>query len=719
MRITIIIPLILSLNGFCSDKLNYTVSFIGNSYPGAKKHIPQDIDSIYVMPDGTVFSNVHWEEGGANCTMFKNGEVVAIAGHTHGWGNAGGYAVAANSKFLFISGRMNNEGGNLQDPDTWPPKGFDWTGVSRRFLTNITKGAPFPSGKGGKGDTLKKSFLVVDEMPASSLDDNTKNISGLYATDTRLYVSCPYDNTIKVYDAETMEKLYIRKIERPGQIIMDKNGILWILQQKYNEQPSSIIKINQQGEIISPKIEFTSDIIPKSIAFTTDGKLLVADISKNQQILVYENLGKSIKKIDEFGEKGGIFSKIPGKFGDLRFNDPYAIGCDSSGNIYIANHGCTGGGSTVLESYNFKTKKLNWRLFGLEFVDMADADPSSESDVFTKEEHFKLNYNPIKWNYVGYTVNKFKYPQDPRLHIWSAGAFVRRIKNQKFLFVSDMNSERLQVYKFSEKTDGEIAIPSVLYSGRFLKTKTGFPPFQPQNGEWIWRDINGNGKMDINEYLTNDGKNAPPYQGWCIDENCNIWQAFENDGIRKFNFQGLDKFNNLIWDFKNIELFQKTSEFKQIKRLRYLPEKDIMFIGGTTEEHKNQHWKPMGPVIARYDNWSKPDRKLRWIIVAPYEKGSKGHSSCEPMGFDVAGDYIFVPYTGASKEMKISTGHIEVFRLDNGEPVGYMEPSPEIGEIGLQDIRECLRAIKRKNGEYIVFLEEDYKAKILVYIWHP
>jgi len=350
---------------------------------------------------------------------------------------------------------------------------------------------------------------------------------------------------------------------------------------------------------------------------------------------------------------------------------------------------------------------------------VADADPASETDVFTKEEHFKVNYNPIKWDYIGYTVNKFKYPDDPRLHIWSAGAFVRRIKNQRFLFVSDMNSERLQVYKFNEKTDGEIAIPSVLYSGRFLKTKTGFPQFQPQNGEWIWRDVNGNGKIEANEYSTNDGKNAPPYQGWCLDDNGNIWQAFETEGIRKFNFQGLDKFNNPIWDFKNTELFQKTSEFKQIKRLRYLPEKDIMIIGGTTTEHKNQHWKPMGPVIALYDNWSKPDRKLRWIIVAPYEKGSKGHSSCEPMGFDVAGDYIFVPYTGASKEMKISTGHIEVFRLDNGESVGYMEPSPEIGEIGLQDVRECLRAIKRKNGEYIVFLEEDYKAKVLVYVWRP
>ena len=85
------------------------------------------------------------------------------------------------------------------------------------------------------------------------------------------------------------------------------------------------------------------------------------------------------------------------------------------------------------------------------------------------------------------------------------------------------------------------------------------------------------------------------------------------------------------------------------------------------------------------------------------------------MGFDVADDLLFVPYTGASKELKFSTGHIEVFRANTGARVGSMEPPSDIGEIGLQDIRECLTARRRPDGEYMVFLEEDYKAKILLY----
>jgi hypothetical protein len=89
------------------------------------------------------------------------------------------------------------------------------------------------------------------------------------------------------------------------------------------------------------------------------------------------------------------------------------------------------------------------------------------------------------------------------------------------------------------------------------------------------------------------------------------------------------------------------------------------------------------------------------------------------MGFDVAGDYVFVPYTGASKQMGFTTGHVEVFRVNDGSPVGHFEPSAEVGEIGLQDIRECLRAHRRADGEYLVFLEEDAKAKIVLYRWKP
>ncbi|MDR0705651.1 MAG: hypothetical protein LBF88_11765 [Planctomycetaceae bacterium] len=58
--------------------------------------------------------------------------------------------------------------------------------------------------------------------------------------------------------------------------------------------------------------------------------------------------------------------------------------------------------------------------------------------------------------------------------------------------------------------------------------------------------------------------------------------------------------------------------------------------------------------------------------------------------------------------------------MEDGSPVGFMEPAPKtVGEIGLQDMRECLSAHLRSNGEYIIFLEDDYKAKVIMFRFQP
>jgi hypothetical protein len=36
-----------------------------------------------------------------------------------------------------------------------------------------------------------------------------------------------------------------------------------------------------------------------------------------------------------------------------------------------------------------------------------------------------------------------------------------------------------------------------------------------------------------------------------------------------------------------------------------------------------------------------------------------------------------------------------------------------------QDIRETLRAHRRADGEYLVFLEDDYTAKVVMFRWEP
>ena len=77
------------------------------------------------------------------------------------------------------------------------------------------------------------------------------------------------------------------------------------------------------------------------------------------------------------------------------------------------------------------------------------------------------------------------------------------------------------------------------------------------------------------------------------------------------------------------------------------------------------------------------------------------------------------PTRALPREIGFKTGHVEVFRTSDGTSVGHFEPSPEVGEIGLQDIEECLRAVRRADGEYLIFLEDDFKAKNVLYRWRP
>ena len=395
------------------------------------------------------------------------------------------------------------------------------------------------------------------------------------------------------------------------------------------------------------------------------------------------------------------------------------IGVDDAGRIYVASDGQTGGGGTVLECYNQTDSKLQWRRFGLLFVDCPGANPRRPEDIYTKEEHFTTDYTRPPgqdWQYRGYTVNPLKYPDDPRLHIWSSNARVEILGGNPFLFVTDMTGENLSVYRFHAATDGETAIPCVLFAKRPITDKTGYPKNQPERGEWIWTDANGDGKINADEFQTN--KNADSNGLMTPDSNGTIWQTWNNQ-IRALPLQNVDAKGVPHWNYARARTYPKPPELDEIRRLRYLPERDVMLLGGNRGDDHNQHWKPMGPVLCLYDHWSGGKPILRKSIVLPYAKGSSGHESAEPISFDVAGDYIFVAYTRGLKEDGITNAFVKVLRLSDLSVVGNLSAESQFGEMGLLDLVESTTAVRRANGEYVIFLEEDEKAKSIVFRWRP
>jgi hypothetical protein len=306
-----------------------------------------------------------------------------------------------------------------------------------------------------------------------------------------------------------------------------------------------------------------------------------------------------------------------------------------------------------------------------------------------------------EWSYKGYTVDKFRYPDDLRLQNSVHGTtsvFVRRIEGKRFLYLTGMFADHLAIYRF----DGEIAVPSAIFSRKHSK----WPANQPAVGSWLWQDKNGDGYIQSDEYESLGAENDSIW-GWEVDSKGDVWQASEAGYIKHYRYQGLDTHGSPIYTSAASEVIPMPAPFNKLLRVKYFPDTDVMYLGGYTVDrpHTGEEWGIVGTEIVRYDNWTK-DKKLRWRITLPYDL--KANPMLIIKAMDVAGDRVFA----------VDSINAEVYVYDTGTGVFVtkLTPGTEVaGESGWIDIPYALRAYRRANGEYVVFVEEDEKAKVIVY----
>jgi len=387
-----------------------------------------------------------------------------------------------------------------------------------------------------------------------------------------------------------------------------------------------------------------------------------------------------------------------------KFNSITAVGVDAKNNIYVASSP-----GTILESYT-PDGKLNWRLFGLLFVDEADYDVRDDTILYTKDHIFSFNYNGPNtggqsWDYVGTTLNPMKYPEDFRYKqiTFVNGAMVRYVNGKRLMFCNDMYSDGILIYRWNQQTDGIIAIPS----GVFIKPVTTidkqvWPVNQPGTRYWYWRDANGDGIVDKNEvgnYNTLSGFDYGSNWGWWVDSNGNIWIASEKDGISKIPLVSFDSFGNPIYDVNKQVLWkQHLPKFSAIERLEYHPETDTMFIGGFTPKSTPVSWGLVGDVVISFTNWSTNPNQ-QYSVSIPQDKNNF------PKTMTIAGQYLFVGY--------VQPGFAFIYDLETGLQVCCELVCPSQSWL---DFPLSLKAYKRANGDFIVLMEQDGNgSKVNVY----
>jgi hypothetical protein len=273
-------------------ELDYSVSWIGNTFSGGDAGwVPQDVQDIFVTPDGTVYTTVGWEEHRGNIAAFRDGRLVQQTAH---WKSGGidrlvGDTITANSSFIFYA--------------TGTPDGHDGrvkgTFLARRDRAEIAS---------------RRREKRVEVGPV---------IVGVAASEERVFAACA-DGRVRVFDIE-LNLLGDWPAPAPGEMALDAAGSLWII----DTADHVVRRFDPTGKPFSQVLRLPPGVEPADVAATARGQLLVADRGRNRQVLVYRNLDTNPELERVLGEPGGIFAgDTPGRWGDHRFIAPIGVGSD-------------------------------------------------------------------------------------------------------------------------------------------------------------------------------------------------------------------------------------------------------------------------------------------------------------------------------------------------------------------------------------------------------
>ena len=488
--------------------------------------------------------------------------------------------------------------------------------------------------------------------------------------------------------------------------IKDQKGRLWKIEVEYTDPKNNEYDFIPKGMTCDgAPVTFPGLYQPTALALANDGALMIADsqTGPRQQVLFY-NISdiKSPRLIKAFGDYGGIGSGVPGKVTPTKLWGIRGIGVDKEDNLYIGMSEM----GTVLRKFS-PQGKLKWEIYGHFFVDVACADPLTDGrDVWAAQEHYVMDYSKPSGKkpvWVGYSLNRYKYPNDPRglMFVKQQGEHgitspqIVYINGKRFMFTGGMfASNFINIFRY----EGEMAIPSgciMQWGNSIFRTDLKWPPNRPEGKTFIWRDLNGDGNYQANEYAPNTDLVKPgPF--W-VDKRGNIWMAY---GFFRYDCQGLDAKGNPIYSADKITVMEPPKGMKNVARVWYDTDSDTLIAAEDTEDMRH---------IGRVFICRKYLAGNRNAIS--FTSGAGKQAAC----MAAAGDYVF---TGGWEER----GKVYVNRMSDGALMGAFDPGPTVGGVestGWVDILTGITAHRRKDGEYLIFIEDDYRAKAILYRWKP
>lgn len=656
-----------------------TQSWYGNSFSGKTQWVSSGISDLCVLPDGTVTTTCVWDEPHKEIGQY----------------NTDGKPLDKDGKPLSVDGYG---GGTEHLPGK--PLGRGLKGGGRAIITD---GAYFYAGLSGLGKTVVKiKRLTLDlheapwpnqvDWPQFDIKEKNYEIRGLAIINGELFVATETLDEVKIFDIATGQ--FKRSLVLPdcngARLTADADGKLWV------GAKNGVIQYTPDGKPTGKRIP---NIVVGGMCLDNKGLLVIAEDGIRQQVISYDINDAQPREVQALGQLGGVYTgPTPGTMAPDRLLHPTALGVDAAGNIYVNERG-------LLRSYA-PDGRLRWELECSVFCTCADFDPDTDGiDIYSARAHYR--YIPGQpagkdWRWVGYPNDERRFPElsDGSGQEW----LMRRLNGHLYRFTT---SDTLLIHRQEEQS--EIFAPcgflrlNEFTTGRFQLSA------MPKKGRSIWCDRNGNGLAEADEF-TQPPVDAKPSHGSYdvfVDEQGGIWQPQDRWGIRYLPLQGFAPDGAPIYDYAKEQWFKRPAEFIQVLHLYYVAETDTMFLTGYTWDHpfngKETIWGCCGHEAIRYDDWSKPVRRL--VCRMPFPEGA-----WDIRAFSVA------PKSNLLFAGEVQNNVLFTYDTRNGNLLGICEPDQELfGLVGWLDIGQGIRSFTRANGETVILCEDSLMQKTTVY----
>jgi sugar lactone lactonase YvrE len=416
----------------------YTTDWLANTYGTLAAHVGNGARSMWVAPEGVIYTSSRWDENAGGIAIYQNGSTLGTMGaHDEFQGGA----VTGNATSVFAA-----------------------LGYSRTYGSGSV-------GRYNRGSKTRELRIAVSTWTGIQYADV---ITGLATTGNLLYASDFYGNRVRVYTTDGVWQRDIG-VQQPGALAIDGAGNVWVARQN----AGVVAQFSPSGAAMNT-IQMAAGARPSALDFdAATNQLLVGDEGPDMNIKCYALLGVPAQ-VGTFGVQGGYLDTstgIKGQVGDKRFTRVVGIGKDAAGNLYVLNNAWGGGwdlgrnGSTDLHAYS-PAGALQWQLQALNFEAAAAPDPATDGARFYSGN--TIYAGTASGTFVANTIDPFSYPSDPRLNIndYQRGQHFGQlvvVGGNRILVASGQNPDAFNFYHFSASS-GYIAIPDGSIPGKPFNT---------------------------------------------------------------------------------------------------------------------------------------------------------------------------------------------------------------------------------------------------------